>query len=301
MYEALSTLVGYAGKSWARRLARTAIHASGAVDALSCRFKREQSANPPLQRMAMGLLFPSPLGLAAGFDRDGTLHPFLAGLGFGFSEIGTVTPRPEAERSPGLAAVITNLKQRSIPRRIPLGISISMNRDTPPPRMTQDFMVGLREVWSYADYITLNLGTRAGPDLHQPQHTQTLQQILTAAKDMQAQLARHSGSYRPVAVKIDSARGHTGALLDCVLSFEFDGLILVDREEKISADMMLLEQVAQRLPAHTILIAAGGIHTPQQAQMRLAAGAKLLQIYSGLVASGPSLVHRINRYLVDHR
>lgn len=275
------------GKPRARRLAAVALRTSAVL----------HPAVPPatLRRHVMGLSFPSPLGLAAGFDKSGALYPALSALGLGFAEIGSVTPQPETGRSPGLDAVVARLQGR--PRTIPLGVSISMNRDTPWTLMARDYVAGLRAVWPHADYVTINLGVRAGPDLHQPQHAAVLRQVLTAVKNTQAQLARDYGYRRPLAVKLDSRRGDGAALLDCVSAFEFDGLVLVDYGRTTAEGELLLERAARRLPPATALIAAGGIDTPQQAETRLRAGAALLQLFSGLVARGPGLIRAMHDHL----
>lgn len=255
-------------------------------------------ASIELRRTVMGLSFPGPVGLAAGFDKHGALFPSLPSLGFGFAEIGSVIPLPEPRRSHGLDAVMATLSRYSRPHQIPLGISISMNRKTPPEKMANDYLICMQGLWKYADYITLNLGVRAGPDLHQPEHRATLRSILTAAKSEQTRLTKEHNLHRPVVVKVDQARNDTDALLDCVREFSFDGLILsgeVCRGEE-SAALANLEKVVKALDMPVISV--GGIRTPDDATNRLSAGACLVQIYSGIVESGPLLPRRINARLL---
>ncbi|MEO8418921.1 MAG: hypothetical protein ABI475_09370 [Methylophilaceae bacterium] len=291
MYESLSALVGRLGTPYARKLAAASIRIAGAFAGAR--------PSPDMLRRIMGLSFPSPLGLAAGFDKHGALYPALAGLGFGFAEIGSVTPRPQTGRSPGLAAVVARLAGYRAPRPIPLGVSISMNLATPFDQMAQDYLDCLAGVWEYADYITLNLGVRAGPDLHLQENRAALYSVFAAVKKEQALLTAASGYRLPIVVKLDQARGDTDALLGCVREFAFDGLLLSGEAPRMNGAHQLaaLERVASRLHDEMPVISVGGIRTAWDAQDRLNAGAALLQVYTGLVDSGPWLVQHINRHL----
>lgn len=290
MYKLISTLIGGCSAPYARKLATTAIRVSSML--------RQELPPPKLTRHVLGLSFPSPIGLAAGFDKSGALYSSLAALGFGFAEIGSVTPQHEMGRSPGLDVVTSNLLTLSLPRPIPLGISISMNRSTPFNEMVRDYIACLAGVWPYADYIALNLGVRAGPDLHLIENRAILIQVCTAVKLEQARLALFYGYRCPVVIKLDYARGDFLSLLDCVCDFKFDGLILscaIDHRRSLS----ILERTVNTLGDVTPVISVGGVLTTQDAKDRLNAGASLLQIYTGLVISGPRLVHHINRSLVS--
>ncbi|MEZ0239109.1 MAG: dihydroorotate dehydrogenase 2 [Methylophilaceae bacterium] len=291
MYETFSTLAGRFGAPYARKLAAASIRMAGAFE----------SASPPpgLRRTVMGLSFPSPVGLAAGFDKRGTLYPALPGLGFGFAEIGSVIPRPEPGRSPGLMAVMQRLASYRAPRPIPLGVSISMNRATPLKQIPMDYLDCLQKLWRYADYITLNLGVRAGPDLHLPENRALLHVVFSAIKRERWALASMDGRRVPIAVKIDQGRGHTADLIDCVREHGFDGLILSgEGKGDKSARLAALERFANALWDEIPVISVGGIHTARDAQERLDAGAALLQVYTGMVQSGPGLVKSINAQLL---
>lgn len=287
MYDRLSPFAIKLGTQHARRLA-----------ALSMKLASVVGTKPPssaLRRTVMGVDFPGPAGLAAGFDKNGRLYPCLSRLGFGFAEIGTVTPEPEPGRSHGLAAVTANLAGYRLPRAIPLGISISMNRTTHPDRMALDYLACLADMWQFADYITVNLGVRAGPDLHLAENRPVLQAVLGAVKSEQARLAVSSGIRRPIVVKVDQARRNAGDALACVLEFAFDGLILGGKGSQQEI-LSTLEQTVRKMTYNAPVISVGGIRTPQDAQDRLHAGAALIQLYSGLLESGPRLVDRINTH-----
>lgn len=295
MYRWLSATASRLGTPHARKLAVHAIRLAAIVS----------TAEPPqtLRRNVMGLSFPSPLGLAAGFDKQGTLYRSLPPLGFGFAEIGSVIPQPEKQRSPGLDVVVSVLSRYLRPHAIPLGVSISMNRMTPPRRMADDYLTCMEKLWAFADYITLNLGVRAGPDLHLPEHRATLYTVLTVAKDKQVRMMAESGRVCPIVVKIDQDRGDTNNLLACVRDYAFDGLIL-SGDARINEENMTLanlQRVSKKLSDSMPIISVGGIRTPQDAADRLSAGASLVQVYSGIVEFGPLLSRLINAHLSKER
>lgn len=291
MYKWLSATASRLGVPHARKLATHSIK----LAALAF------TAEPPqtLRRNVMGLSFPSPLGLAAGFDKHGTLFHALPPLGLGFAEIGSVIPLPEKPRSQGLDVVVSVLSKHLRPHAIPLGISISMNRVTPPELMANDYLTCMERVWEYADYITLNLGVRAGPDLHLPEHRATLYAVLGASKSKQVHMMAKSGRDCPIVVKIDQDRGDTSNLLACVRDYTFDGLILGSNVHINEEKMMLayLQRTSNKMSDSMPIISVGGIRTPQDVADRLSAGASLVQIYSGILESGPLLPSRINTYL----
>lgn len=291
MYKCLSSAAFKLGAPHARKLAAYSIR----LAALTSTSDTPQN----LRRNLMGLSFPSPLGLAAGFDKHGTLYRSLASLGFGFTEIGSVTPLPEQQRSPGLDVVVSTLSKHLRPHAIPLGVSISMNRATPPEQMANDYLICIEKLWEFADYITLNLGVRAGPDLHQPEHRATLYTIMIAAKSKQERMMAESGRFCPIVVKIDQDRGDTNNLLACIHDYAFDGLILGGSVRINQERMMLanLQRTSNKMTNSMPIISVGGIHTPQDVADRLSAGASLVQLYSGLVESGPLLPKCINTYL----
>lgn len=291
MYSWLSATVSRRGVPHARKLAAYAIR----LAAIAISTEPQQG----LRRNVMGLSFPGPLGLAAGFDKHGTLYHALPSLGLGFAEIGSVIPLPEEQRSLGLDAVVAILSRYPRPHPIPLGVSISMNRATPPAQMADDYLICMEKLWKYADYITLNLGVRAGPDLHLPEHRATLYSVLAAAKGKQVRMMAESGRVCPIVVKIDQDRGDTNNLLACVRDYAFDGLIL-SGDARINEENMTLanlQRVSKKLSGSMPIISVGGIRTPQDAANRLSAGASLVQVYSGIVESGPLLPRRINTYL----
>jgi dihydroorotate dehydrogenase len=291
MYKWLSATASKFGAPHARKLAELSIRLAS--------FSSTADANSKLQRKVMGLSFPSPVGLAAGFDKHGKLYHLLPPLGFGFSEIGSVIPLPEAQRSLGLDAVVAILTRHPKTHDAPLGVSISMNRATPLELMANDYLICIEKLWWIADYIAINLGVRAGPDLHLPAHRATLYTVIVAVKNMQTRMMAETGINCPIVIKIDQDRGDTNNLLACVRDYAFDGLILSAgahiNEEKIK--LANLQRASNKMSGRMPIISVGGIRTPNNVEDRLSAGASLVQIYSGIVEFGPFLPRLINKHL----
>lgn len=175
----------------------------------------------PLPVKAMGLEFPNPVGLSAGFDKNGDHVAQLFRLGFGFVEIGTVTPRPQAGnprprifRIPEAQAVINrlgfnnaglaHLVQRVRGRHFDgvLGINIGKNKDTPNERATEDYVLALREVYAHADYVTVNVSSPNTQGLRDLQHGDALRRLLDVLLDERDALEQHHGVRRPLVLKI---------------------------------------------------------------------------------------------------
>lgn len=289
VYSTLAGLAARVGSSHAHTLAAIAVRLAGSTG--------NASFHPSLKRTVMGLEFPGPVGLAAGFDKHGALYPYLARLGLGFAEIGTTTPQPEAGRSRGIKTVMSNLSRTARRRDIPLGLSISMNRATPPGVMANDYETCMQAAWHDADYIVLNLGVRAGPDLHRPEYRAVLRSVFNTAKKEQSRLTAGHGLRLPVMVKIDPSRGDTTELVGLACETGLDGLVLSGTPHPQASS--LLERIVRELNGVMPVISVGGIRTPQDTADRLNAGAALVQLHSGLVKSGPQIVRSINAFLVE--
>lgn len=154
-------------------------------------------------------------------DKNGEHLDALAALGFGFIEIGTVTPRPQPGnpaprifRVPQANAVINRLgfNNHGVDRLIEnvqrsdyqgvLGINIGKNFDTPLEKATEDYLIGLRKVYSYASYVTVNISSPNTQNLRQLQAADALDQLLNQLKYEQMKLAQTHGKYVPMVVKI---------------------------------------------------------------------------------------------------
>jgi len=190
---------------------------------------------PDLPVSVLGLRFANPLGLAAGFDKDGRALAGLAALGFGFLEVGTVTPRaqpgnpkPRLFRLPSQRALINRLgfnnqgadaliKRLTAHRHsLPIGVNIGKNRDTPFTRAVDDYRLAFAAIAPYADYVTVNLSSPNTPGLRALQEPEVARQLLGALKEDQRAFKKSSGRLVPLAVKI--APDFTPDALDALIS-----------------------------------------------------------------------------------
>lgn len=197
-------------------------------------------------RTVMGLNFPSPVGLAAGLDKNGEYIDALAALGFGFIEIGTVTPRPQPGnprprifRIPeahaiinrlgfnnlGIDHLLNNVKNSSY--RGILGINLGKNFDTPLEHATEDYLLGLRKAYPYASYITINISSPNTKNLRQLQAADVLDQLLGRLKLEQSKLSQIHSKFVPMVVKIapDLTNEEIKPIADLLLKHQIDGVI----------------------------------------------------------------------------
>jgi dihydroorotate dehydrogenase len=278
----------------------------------------------------LGLRFPNAVGLAAGYDKDGTAWRALAALGFGHVEVGTVTPLPQAgnprprvfrlaeERaiinrmgfpSEGADMVRTRL-HTDRPYGVVLGVNLGKNKDTPLEEAARDYVAGVRRFAEVADYLAVNVSSPNTPGLRSLQGREALRALLAAvvaARDAEA-------ARRPVLVKLAPDLDDAGLddACDAALSAGVDGVIATNttlaRDGVRSTEagglsgapltaraLATLGGLRARLPGTVPVIAAGGIMSADDARARLDAGAALVQLYTGFVYGGPSLVQRVAR------
>ncbi len=290
----------------------------------------------------MGIKFPNRIGLAAGLDKDGEHIQALSNLGFGFVEIGTVTPRPQRGnpaprlfRLPKANAIINRMGfnnkgidhltgQVAITRQSGfdgiIGINIGKNFDTAVENATEDYLIGLRNAYPYADYITINISSPNTPGLRSLQYGEELDKLLSAIKKEQMNLAASQKKYVPIAVKVapdlkaDEIKGIAESLLenniDCLIAtnttLSRDAVIGMKHgaeagglsgEPVREMSTEVIKQFHRVLKDHIPIIGVGGISSAQDAQDKLDAGAVLVQVYSGLVYEGPSLVKNLVKIL----
>lgn len=196
-----------------------------------------------------GLVFPNPVGLAAGLDKNADHIDGLAALGFGFIEVGTVTPRPQSGnpqprlfRLPKAQGIINrmgfnNLGVDHLVEQVRaskfyqqggiIGINIGKNKDTPAENAADDYIFCMDKVYEVASYITVNLSSPNTPGLRDLQFGEPLRQLLSAIKSKQAELAAKHGRYVPVLVKIapDMALEDLTDVANALLEFSIDGVI----------------------------------------------------------------------------
>lgn len=275
-----------------------------------------------------GLVFPSPVGLAAGFDKNCEAPEAMARFGFGFVECGTVTPRPQAGNpKPRLfrleddRAVINrmgfnNLGLDFFVRRlaryshtVPIGANVGANKDS--EDRAQDYVTGIEAVAPYADYITINISSPNTPGLRGLQDKASLTALLgrCGAADR-----RGRPVFLKVAPDLDSEaicdicgvlRGQGAWLSGLIVSNTTlarpESLRSSHKSETgglsgaplFHASTHVLREFARNLGGAFDLIGAGGIASGVDAYAKLRAGAHAVQLYSMLVYEGPSLAARI--------
>lgn len=198
--------------------------------------------HPALEREVFGLRFPNPVGLAAGFDRNGEAFRELAALGFGFIEIGTVTPRPQSGnprprvfRLPRDKAIVNRMglcnrgleKTISMLRKphegILVGCNIGKNTVTPPENAPADYLKVFRNLYEYADYFTVNISCETGNRECSAHTRENITRILAPLFDFR----RGQNQYRPILLKIspDLPDEAVDAVTDTMISTPLDGIV----------------------------------------------------------------------------
>jgi dihydroorotate dehydrogenase len=316
------------------KLLRPLIHALDAeqahratIRALALLPRRDLPVFPSsLASEVAGLRFPSPVGLAAGFDKDAQVPDAMLSLGFGFVEVGTLTPRPQqgnpgprlfrlAEdeavinrmgfNNGGQGQALMRLAQRA--RRGIVGVNIGANKDS--VDRIADYVAGAKAMAPVADYLTVNISSPNTPGLRNLQAGGELVELLVAVAE-----ARVPGG-PPVFLKVapDLEAGDHDRIVRAAIDARIDALIVANTTisrpplksrfageagglsgaplKSLALDALRAFRSASggALP----LIAAGGIASADDAWDRIVAGASLVQLYSALVYHGPGLARRI--------
>ncbi len=197
-----------------------------------------------------------------------------------------------------------------------LGINIGKNFDTPIENAADDYLYCLDKVYAYADYVTINISSPNTKNLRQLQQGDDIKKLLSTLKKRQGELHEKHEKYVPLVLKIapDLSDQEINHIADLLLEFEIDGVIatnttldrsavknhpLADEAGGLSGAPVRLQAnhvvavLAQRLQSKIPIIAAGGVFNAGHAKEKLAAGAQLVQVYSGLIYQGPQMVSDI--------
>lgn len=287
-----------------------------------------------LVREVFGLRFKNPVGLAAGFDKDAKLYKELSMLGFGFIEVGTITPEPQEGNPPqrlfrlledeaiinrmgfnneGVREAVKRLKNKS---GIIIGGNIGKNKNTPNEQAFEDYRVCFLRLFPVVDYFVINVSSPNTPNLRDLQEKKPLTDLLLRLQEINHKNNRP----KPILLKIapDLTNSQLDDIIDIVEETKIAGVIAtnttIQREGLISENQheagglsgKPLRKRSTEIIAylHTNskgtfpIIGVGGILTPEDAIEKLEAGASLIQIYTGLVYEGPSLVKRINKAIL---
>ncbi len=289
-----------------------------------------QVNDPRLEIEAFGVRFKNPIGLAAGYDKNGVAVRGLGCLGFGHIEVGTVTrfaqagnPRPRIHRVPESRALINSMgfpnvgvDRLSVDRSSTrIGINIGKSKDTPLERAAEDYCRLLERVHAQADYVAVNVSSPNTPGLRQLQSRSAINDLLRSVTSLRNNLIPRV----PLLVKIspDLSEAEIDDVLTAVQDNGVDGIIATNTttsregvpastrtgglsgEPLRSRSTEIIRHIARRTEGKLPIVGVGGIASASDALEKLRAGARLIQIYTGLVYAGPGLVSRINRGLVQ--
>ena len=303
--------------------------------------ERFTGPDPSLAVEALGLRFPSPFGLAAGFDKDGLAVVGLGRLGFGHVEVGTLTAiaQPGNERprlfrliadralvnrmgfnnggADAAAGRLSRLSRRT--HRPVLGVNIGKSRVTPVERATADYERSARVLAPHADYLVVNVSSPNTPGLRGLQELEALAPLLEAVRD--------AAETTPLLVKIapDLADEEVVRICELAVRLGLDGIIAtnttVSREglatpvaevEAIGAgglsgaplaarSIEVLRLIRRNVPESLCVVSVGGVETADDVQERLDAGATLVQGYTAFIYRGPLWAREVNRGLLRLR
>lgn len=294
------------------------------------------AADAELRRTVMGLEFPNPLGVAAGFDKNAEVVDAALALGFGFVEVGSVTPRPQPGnpkprvfRSVADGALINRLGFNSdghdvvyarLAKRAPhgiVGVNLGANKDS--ADRVADYAGGVTRFSDVASYLAINISSPNTPGLRDLQEKDGLARLLAAVAEARERAARRV----PIVVKIapDLDDDALAAMCEAIVAARMDGMIVsnttVSRaglsDARIAAEAggmsgrplfapstAMLAKVRTIVGSRLALIGTGGIHSVATAREKLAAGADLIQVYTGMIYEGPELPGRIVAGLARH-
>jgi dihydroorotate dehydrogenase len=309
----------------------TALRMLGAAAPVLGRLRRP----PAAARTVFGIRFPNPVGLAAGMDKDGRALRAWPALGFGFVEVGTVTryaqpgnPRPRLFRLPASGAVINRMgfnnrgaealaaRLRALGRLpVPLGISLGKSKVTPLGEAVSDYVASLRALAPYGDYFAVNVSSPNTPGLRSLQDRAALSELLAALR---------AETQRPLLLKVapDLTEGARGEALDVAVERGIAGIIATNTTVTRTGTATVAAATAAETgglsgrPLHERamevvkfvtsrcelpVIGVGGIDSPDAARRMVDAGASLVQVYTGLIYSGPALIRACARALAPER
>lgn len=278
-----------------------------------------------LRTRLAGLDFPSPVGLAAGFDKDAEVPQQMLGLGFGFVEVGTITPKPQpgnpkprlfrlAEdravinrmgfNNQGEPAAFARLERMARNHGL-VGVNVGANKDS--PDRIADYVEGVRSMGAVAHYLTINISSPNTPGLRKLQDQGALNELLWAVKSV--------GSDRPIFLKVapDLEKDDPERIVRAALDHSIAAIIVsnttlarpalksrhADEIGGLSGRPLrpialdALRRFRRASGGEVALIGVGGIENAEDAWERIRAGASLIQLYTAMVYEGPGVARRI--------
>ncbi|MBM76654.1 MAG: dihydroorotate dehydrogenase (quinone) [Proteobacteria bacterium] len=282
-----------------------------------------------------GIPLRSPIGMAAGLDKDGVAIPVWPKLGFGFIEIGTVTahpqegnPKPRLFRlkkekgiinrmgfnnhgSAALATTIKTLKSQDLWPSIPVGANVGKSKITPLDKAGEDYKTSIERLQGLVDYFTINVSSPNTPGLRELQSAEKLKLLLEQALP--------SAGQTPVFVKFapDMADEDLSEALETIIELGCSGVIATNTTNQrpnttdrltqgggLSGDPLWpiarpkIEQILNQVEGRIPVVGVGGVNSVERAQELLNMGCTAVQLYSALIFEGPGLINKINKGLI---
>ena len=291
--------------------------------------------NEKLSKKLFGIEFKNPVGLAAGFDKNAKLYNELSRFGFGFIEIGTVTPiaqpgNPKKRlfrltndqgiinrmgfNNDGMHKIAARLKKN---KNILIGGNIGKNKSTPNDKAVNDYLLCFNYLFDFVDYFVVNVSSPNTPNLRELQNTNFLRVILDSLNKENLKKSKT----KPILIKIspDLSKENLLEIVDLAISLKIDGIIAtnttINRDNLTSKNINesgglsgkplanksneVIRFISDKSNGKIPIIGVGGIHSAKDAIDKIKAGADLVQIYTGFIYEGPSLIKSINKALVE--
>jgi dihydroorotate dehydrogenase len=283
-----------------------------------------------LKQDIFGKEFINPVGLGAGFDKNGTMIKAMMALGFGYTEVGTVTPvaqpgneKPRMFRYPEHESVQNamgfnnggsyELQKRVkdvYPFSIPIGVNIGKNKTTPQAQALDDYKHLIKSFKDICDYLVINISSPNTPNLRDLQNEEFIKSLFGMSKEL---------TDKPILLKIAPDMEADVALELCNTAIDSGANGIIATNTTVDYDLLdgcqdfgglsgkvlqeksyeLFKAIAKELYGKTLLISVGGIDSAEEAYKRIKAGASLVQVYSALVFHGPSLIKNINEGIIE--
>lgn len=238
---------------------------------------------PALSREIMGLGFNSPLGIASGIDRDGTLVSTLSAMGYSYLQIGPVS-RLTADGQNGVMKTIAKLKEEQADAHI--SANIAPSPDIEPENILQDIEYSFSMMYDFVDFITVNFCT-----------SQRAMTDLTDIMDVLLEKRLLMEIFKPILVQIPGST--PPKVLDDVLSYclasGVDGLVVRDSNE--DRNFEAVSSALEKAKGKMEIISSGAASKPVHVKKLLDAGAALVETYSGFIHRGPSFAKSTLSYL----
>ena len=294
--------------------------------------------NSSLEKELFGIKFKNPVGLAAGFDKNGKYISELSNLGFGFIEIGTITPKPQPGnpkkrlfRVYNDLAIINRLginndgshicaeRLKKNKSEIIIGGNIGKNSSTSNENADADYIQNFETLHQYVDYFVLNVSCPNVSNFTKLQDVEFLKKLIPQLKKINSTKPKK----KPILIKIspDLNQDQLDETIDLIMSENLDGIIATNTttsrdnlktnkseiqeigngglsgEPLKNKSTEVIRYISKKTNSKLPIIGVGGIMNPKDAIDKLKAGADLVQIYTGFIYSGPSIVKKINKLI----